>query len=279
MPFYTFGGSLSLQANGQPVTGVATLNFTNGLIGVAGSVANFTAPGVVLTNGILTIEDPVSINLAGTAVLTQQSVEPEILQQSALQSGDGSITCTLTNVPAVGSLMLAIFWGAGVYEGTALAGWSKIFFESSGYQNIVGFTKTSAGAADQSVQPNFGNIGTGFLFEIGEAGTVSYVTSPPVSMGEEYSFPAQAFSVGSLVFTVAVTNVSETGEFSTPLPNGSTLIASYSDRNQLIGLLMESVVASSPYTAGISLSVTQNCSYAQVAIAANAANVSATITT
>jgi hypothetical protein len=286
MPFTYFSSGLSLQNNGAPVTGVSTLNFVNGELGVAGDVASFTAPVLVLTQGGVTVTSPTSVTLAGTAELTQNATSPSIVQISPVgfSSDRGAdVTIVFDQAPKVGNLILLFTGGSGAnYDGNAgqpiSAIYETAFFSSAGYANTSCYYKTSTGASDTSVIVNNGNITYGWLIEIENQGQISTggnniqanITEGEFDFNSLYATPA------SIIFTFfASTNQSV---YSAPEPAGSEITESYIDPNGFQGLLIFSP-GNSETVVGITSSAAASGVYGQISIAANAANISATITT
>jgi hypothetical protein len=281
MPFTYF---LSLQNNGAPVTGVSTLNFVNGELGVAGSVASFSAPALVLTQGGVTVTSPTSVTLAGTAELTQNATSPSIVQISPV-GGDagGNVTIEFNQPPKVGNLIVLFTGGSGaVYVSNVgkpiSAIYETAFFSNNHYENTNCFYKTSVGASDTSVIVNNNNITYGWLIEIENQGQISTGGNNHQANITEGAFDFNSFAVApaSIIFTFFASTSQSV--YSAPEPAGSKITESYIDANGFQGLLIFSP-DNGETAVGITSSAAVSGVYGQICIAANAANISATITT
>jgi hypothetical protein len=288
MPFTYFSSGLSLQNNGSPVTGVSTLNFVNGELGVAGDVASFTAPALVLTQGGVTVTSPTSVTLAGTAELTQNATSPSIVQISPIgvsNNGGSNATIEFNQAPKVGNLILLFTGGSGAnYAGGGGAGkpistiYETAFFSAAGYENTNCFYKTSAGASDTSVIVNNGNVTYGWLIEIENQGQISTGGNNNQANITEGAFQFNSFDAtpASIIFTFFASTSQSV--YSAPEPAGSEITESYIDSNGFQGLLIFSP-GNGETAVGIMSSAAVSGVYGQISIAANAANISATITT
>jgi hypothetical protein len=285
MPFTYFSSGLSLQNNGAPVTGVSTLNFVNGELGVAGNVASFSAPALVLTQGGVTVTSPTSVTLAGTAELTQNATSPSIVQISPVGTGGGNnnVTIEFDQAPKVGNLILLFTTGTGAANphntGHPISAvYETAFFASAGYASTNGFYKTSAGASDTSVIINNGDVASGWLIEIENQGQISTGGNNNQANITEGAFQFNSFDAGaaSIIFTFfSSTNQSV---YSAPEPAGSEITGSHVDSEGVQGLLIFSP-GNGETTVGITSSAAVFGVYSQISIAPNAANISATITT
>jgi hypothetical protein len=287
MPFTYFSTGLSLQNNGAPVTGVSTLNFVNGELGVAGNVASFSAPALVLTQGGVTVTSPTSVTLAGTAELTQNATPPSIVQISPVGtngSGGGNVTIAFNQAPKVGNLIVLFISGAGanysaggggpistIYETAFLSGGGPYHVE-----NTNCFYKTSAGASDTSVSTS--NFCYGWLIEIENQGQISTGGNNNQANITEGAFDFNNFDAApaSIIFTFF--NSTSQSVYSAPEPAGSEITESYIDFNGYQALLILSP-GNGETTVGITSSAAVSGVYGQICIAANTANISATITT
>jgi hypothetical protein len=285
MPFTYFSSGLSLQNNGAPVTGVSTLNFVNGELGVAGDVASFSAPALVLTQGGVTVTSPTSVTLAGTAELTQNATSPSIVQISPVGIGNGgNATIEFNQAPKVGNLIVLFTGGSGaayphnqgqpistIYE-------TAFFANAGGYANTNCFYKTSAGASDTSVIVSNGNVTYGWLIEIENQGQISTGGNNNQANIIEGAFQFTSFDAApaSIIFTFFASTSQSV--YSAPEPAGSEITESYIDSNGFQGLLILSP-GNGETAVGIMSSAAVSGVYGQISIAANAANISATITT
>jgi hypothetical protein len=285
MPFTYFSSGLSLQNNGAPVTGVSTLNFVNGELGVAGSVASFTAPALVLTQGGVTVTSPTSVTLAGTAELMQNATSPSIVQISPIGIGNfNNATIEFNQPPKIGNLIVLFTGGSGAnYGGGGGVPISTIyetaFFSGAGYANTNCFYKTSAGASDTSVIVNNGNVTYGWLIEIENQGQISTGGNNNQANITEGAFDFNSFDAApaSIIFTFF--NSTVRSEYSAPEPAGSDITESYIDpAGYFQGLLIFSP-GNGETAVGITSSAAVSGVYGQISIAANVANISATITT
>jgi hypothetical protein len=278
MPFTYFSSGLSLQNNGAPVTGVSTLNFVNGELGVAGSVASFTAPALVLTQGGVTVTSPTSVTLAGTAELTQNATSPSIVQISPLGTGNyNNATIEFNQAPKVGNLIVLFLGGSGANEPISTI-YETAFLSNSGYENTKCFYKTSAGASDTSVIVQNSNITYGLLIEIENQGQISTGGNNNQANITEGAFQFNSFDAGqaSIIFTFFASTSQSV--YSAPEPAGSDITESYIDSNGFQGLLIFSP-GNGETAVGITSSAAVSGVYGQISIAANTANISATITT
>jgi hypothetical protein len=192
MPFTYFASGLSLQKNGTPVTGTSVLNFVNGDLSVNGTVADFVAPSIILTQGGQTINNPNQITLAGSAVLSAVATPPNILQY-VNGSTAGNQLITLPNATIPGNLLVSLVSTTPGNPGNNTAGFTLI----GQAENIYAYAKLIVTAGDNQV--NYGpQGGCAFsLFEIdmwkggaisslsilGGAGTLAgdVLTSPEIS--------------------------------------------------------------------------------------------------
>jgi hypothetical protein len=287
MPFTYFSSGLSLQNNGAPVTGVSTLNFVNGELGVAGNVASFSAPALVLTQGGVTVTSPTSVTLAGTAELTQNATSPSIVQISPIGAGNGNsgtVTIEFEQPPKVGNLIVLFTAGDGaayphntghpisaVYETAFLA-------NAGGNANTNCFYKTSAGTSDTSVIVVVGDAAYGWLIEIENQGQISTGGNNNQANITEGAFQFNSFNAApaSIIFTFFASTSQSV--YSAPEPAGSEITESYIDSNNFTALLIFSP-GNGETAVGITSSAAVFGVYGQICIAANAANISATITT
>jgi hypothetical protein len=283
MPFTYFSSGLSLQNNGAPVTGVSTLNFVNGELGVAGSVASFTAPALVLTQGGVTVTSPTSVTLAGTAELTENATSPGIVQISPVGAGGGNVTIEFNQAPKVGNLIVLFTGGSGAAypnnQGQPISTiYETAFFSNAGYANTNCFYKTSAGASDTSVIVSNGNKTYGWLIEIENQGQISTGGNNSQANITEGAFDFNSFDAApsSIIFTFFASTSQST--YSAPEPAGSEITESYIDPNGFQGLLIFSP-GNGETAVGITSSAAVSGVYGQIFIAANTANISATITT
>jgi hypothetical protein len=285
MPFTYFSSGLSLQNNGAPVTGVSTLNFVNGELGVAGNVASFTAPALVLTQGGVTVTSPTSVTLAGTAELTQNATSPSIVQISPLATStqSGNFTIEFDQAPKVGNLIVLFTWGAGANHNSN-AGvpistiYETAFVSNAGNPNANCFYKTSAGASDTSVTVINAFIIEGLLFEIENQGQISTGGNNNQTSITEGAFQFNSFdaAAASIIFTFFASTSQSV--YSAPEPAGSEITESYIDSEGFQGLLIFSP-GNGETAVGITSSAAVSGVYGQICIAPNAANISATITT
>jgi hypothetical protein len=285
MPFTYFSSGLSLQNNGAPVTGVSTLNFVNGELGVAGDVASFTAPALVLTQGGVTVTSPTFVTLAGTAELTQNVTSPSIVQISPVASTiySGDITIEFDQAPKVGNLIVLFTTGGGAnHNGDGGKPISTIyetaFLATAGSACANCFYKTSAGASDTSVIVLNTFILAGFMLEIENQGQISMGGNNNQANITEGTFQFNSFDAApaSIIFTFfAGTSQSV---YSAPEPAGSEITESYIDGQGLQSLLIFSP-GNGETAVGITSSAAVSGVYGQISIAPNAANISATITT
>jgi hypothetical protein len=284
MPFTYFSSGLSLQNNGAPVTGVSTLNFVNGELGVAGDVASFTAPALVLTRGGVTVTSPTSVTLAGTAELTQNATSPSIVQISPLGVSSGnSATIEFNQAPKVGNLIVLFVSGSGANHynnaGQPISTiYETAFLSNNGYENTNCFYKTSAGASDTSVIVSNGNVTYGWLIEIENQGQISTGGSNNQVNITEGAFQFNSFDAApaSIIFTFFASTSQSV--YSAPEPAGSEITESYIDTNGFQALLILSP-GNGETAVGITSSAAVSGVYGQISIAANTANISATITT
>jgi hypothetical protein len=284
MPFTYFSSGLSLQNNGAPVTGVSTLNFVNGELGVAGDVASFTAPALVLTQGGVTVTSPTSVTLAGTAELTQNATSPSIVQISPVGTGNGgNATIEFNQAPKVGNLIVLFTGGSGAAHphnaGQPISTiYETAFFANAGYANTNCFYKTSAGASDTSVIVSNDNVTYGWLIEIENQGQISTGGNNNQANITEGVFDFNSFDAApaSIIFTFFASTSQSV--YSAPEPAGSDITESYIDPNNFQGLLIFSP-GNGETAVGITSSAAVSGVYGQISIAPNAANISATITT
>jgi hypothetical protein len=286
MPFTYFSSGLSLQNNGAPVTGVSTLNFVNGELGVAGNVASFSAPALVLTQGGVTVTSPTSVTLAGTAELTQNATSPGIVQISPVGAGNTNVGVTIKfdQAPKVGNLIVLFVAGTGadhrhgdvepisaIYETAFLANGG-----ANDSANANCFYKTSAGASDTSVIVN--NDCYGWLIEIENQGQISAGgnDNQAIMTGGAFQFTSFDAAPASIIFTFL--NSTNQSVFSAPEPAGSEITESYLDFSDFQTLLILSP-GNGETVVGITTSPSAFAAYGQISIAPNAANISATITT
>jgi hypothetical protein len=286
MPFTYFSSGLSLQNNGAPVTGVSTLNFVNGELGVAGSVASFSAPALVLTQGGVTVTSPTSVTLAGTAELTQNATPPSIVQISPVGATDtgGNVLIEFNQPPKVGNLIVLFVSGDGANHynngGLPISTIYETAFLSNGgvnaYANTNCFYKTSAGASDTSVYVN--RFSYGWLIEIENQGQISAGGSNNQANITEGAFQFNSFDAApaSIIFTFFASTSQSV--YSAPEPAGSEITESYIDTNGFQALLILSP-GNGETAVGITSSAAVSGVYGQISIAANTANISATITT
>jgi hypothetical protein len=287
MPFTYFSSGLSLQNNGAPVTGVSTLNFVNGELGVAGDVASFTAPALVLTQGGVTVTSPTFVTLAGTAELTQNATSPSIVQISPVGNTihSGNFTIEFDQAPKVGNLIVLFTWGQGAeYNNNNNDGqpistiYETAFFSSAGAANTNCFYKTSAGASDTSVTVLNSYIISALLIEIENQGQISTGGNNNQANITEGAFQFNSFDAApaSIIFTF----FSSTSQsvYSAPEPAGSEITVSYIDPENFQGLLIFSP-GNGETAVGITSSAAVSGVYGQVSIAPNVANISATIKT
>jgi hypothetical protein len=106
MPFTYFNSGLNLQDGGQPVTGVSVLNFANGILGVSGTVATFSAPvppPFTIEKGDTVINNPAALSIvSGSATLASVSTLPIVVQYAGgLPNG-----LKLENPVTVGNLLV-----------------------------------------------------------------------------------------------------------------------------------------------------------------------------
>jgi hypothetical protein len=192
MPFTYFASGLSLQKNGAPVTGTSVLNFVNGDLSVNGTVANFVAPPIILTQGGQTINSPYQIEIAGSAVLSAVGTPPNILQYINGSTSE-SQTEILPKATTPGNLLVSFVSTTSGATGINSPGFTLI----GQAENIYAYAKLIVTADDNQV----GYIPAGgcafSLFEIdtwkggavsslsilGGAGTLSgdVLTSPEIS--------------------------------------------------------------------------------------------------
>jgi hypothetical protein len=285
MPFTYFSSGLSLQNNGAPVTGVSTLNFVNGELGVAGDVASFTAPALVLTQGGVTVTSPTFVTLAGTAELTQNATSPSIVQISPVASTThyGDLTIEFDQAPKVGNLILLFTTGAGAnYNDGGGEPISTVyetgFVATAGSANANCFYKTSAGASDKSVAVLNVFILAGYLIEIENQGQISTGGNNLQANITEGAFQFNSFDAApaSIIFTFFASTSQSV--YSAPEPAGSEITESYIDGQNFQSLLIFSPV-NGETAVGITSSAAVSGVYGQICIAPNAANISATITT
>jgi hypothetical protein len=277
MPFTYFSSGLSLQNNGSPVTGVSTLNFVNGELGVAGNVASFTAPALVLTQGGVTVTSPTSVTLAGTAELMQNATSPSIVQISPVGTGSyNNATIEFNQAPKVGNLIVLFLGGSGANQPISTI-YETAFLSSSGYANTKCFYKTSAGASDTSVIVQNSNITYGWLIEIENQGQISTGGNNQTNITEgAFEFNSFDAAPASIIFTFFASQSQSV--YSAPEPAGSDITESYIDANGFQGLLIFSP-GNGETAVGITSSAAVSGVYGQISIAANTANISATITT
>jgi hypothetical protein len=163
MPFTYFASGLSLQKNGTPVTGTSVLNFVNGDLSVNGTVADFVAPTIILTQGGQTINNPNQIQLAGSAVLSTVGTSRNILQY-VNGSTNGSQTITLPNATIPGNLLVSFVSTNNFGPGLNTAGFTLI----GQAENVYAYAKLVVMADDNQV--DYSPVGgcAFSLFEIGE---------------------------------------------------------------------------------------------------------------
>jgi hypothetical protein len=284
MPFTYFSSGLSLQNNGAPVTGVSTLNFVNGELGVAGDVASFTAPALVLTQGGVTVTSPTSVTLAGTAELTQSATSPSIVQISPVgAASNANVTIKFNQAPKVGNLIVLFTAGDGASQdyndGQPISTiYETAFLSTEGYANTNCFYKTSAGASDTSVIVKNGNDAYGWLIEIENQGQISTGGNNSQANITEGAFQFNSFDAApaSIIFTFFASQSQSV--YSAPEPAGSEITESYIDSDGFQVLLIFSP-GNGETAVGITSSAAVSGAYGQISIAPNAASISATITT
>jgi hypothetical protein len=283
MPFTYFSSGLSLQNNGSPVTGVSTLNFVNGELGVAGNVASFTAPALVLTQGGVTVTSPTSVTLAGTAELTQNATSPSIVQVSPVSEAHGPpCVVTFNQTPKIGNLILLFSTGTGARYpyGAPSSVLYNLGFDSltQDGDGLNCYYKTSAGESDISVTVSNGDRVTCYLVEIENQGEISHTSGQPEAAipAGDFLFPSFNAQSNSIIFTLSYSRTQSS--YTSPLPAGSEILLSYIDTNSWDTLLIFSP-ANDETQVGVTSSVANNVGYGQISIAPNAANISATITT
>jgi hypothetical protein len=106
MPFTYFSAGLNLQDNGEPIIGVSVLNFANGILGISGNVASFSAPippafSIEKGDDIFTNPSALSI-VSETATIKPVSTLPTIVQFQVGQTPG----LTLPNPVTVGNLLV-----------------------------------------------------------------------------------------------------------------------------------------------------------------------------
>jgi hypothetical protein len=283
MPFTYFSSGLSLQNNGAPVTGVSTLNFVNGELGVAGDVASFTAPALVLTQGGVTVTSPTFVTLAGTAELTQNATSPSIVQVSPVSEANGHpCVVTFNQTPKIGNLILLFSTGIGASypHGAPSSVLYNLGFASrtQDYDGLNCYYKTSAGESDISVTVSNSDRVTCYLVEIENQGEISYTSGQPEAAipAGDFLFPGFNAQSNSIIFTLSYSRTQSS--YTSPLPAGSEILLSYIDTNSWDTLLIFSP-ANDETAVGITSSVANNVGYGQISIAPNPGSISATITT
>jgi hypothetical protein len=282
MPFTYFSSGLSLQNNGAPVTGVSTLNFVNGELGVAGSVASFTAPALVLTQGGVTVTSPTSVTLAGTAELTENATPPSIVQISPVGIGNNGIDFTINfnQAPKVGNLIVLFTAGDGaIYnDGHVTPIYETAFFSSAGSAKTNCFYKTSAGASDMSVHLSNNDNAYGWLVEIENQAQISTGGNNNQANITEGAFDFNSFDAApdSIIFTFFASTSQSV--YSAPEPAGSEITESYIDSKGFQALLILSP-GNGETAVGITSSAAVSGVYGQISISPNETNISVTITT
>jgi hypothetical protein len=173
MPFTYFASGLSLQKNGTSVTGTSVLNFVNGDLSVNGTVADFVAPTIILTQGGQTINNPSQIQLAGSAVLSAVGTPPNILQY-VNGSTAGNQLITLPNATIPGNLLVSLVSTTPGDPGIETTGFTLI----GQAENIYAYAKLIVTAGDNQVHYNPQNGCAFSLFEIDmwKGGAVSSLT-------------------------------------------------------------------------------------------------------
>jgi hypothetical protein len=170
MPFTYFASGLSLQKNGTPVTGTSVLNFVNGDLSVNGTVADFVAPSIILTQGGQTINNPNQIQLAGSAVLSAVVTPPNIVQY-VNGSTDGSQLITLPNATIPGNLLVSFVSATAGSPGINTTGFTLI----GQAENISAYAKLIVSAGDNQVDysPQAGCAFSLFEIDMWKGGAVS----------------------------------------------------------------------------------------------------------
>jgi hypothetical protein len=287
MPFTYFSSGLSLQNNGAPVTGVSTLNFANGELGVAGDVASFTAPSLVLTQGGVTVTSPTFVTLAGTAELTQNATFPSIVQISPVGTtrNGGNFTINFDQAPKVGNLIVLFTWCDGAEynnnnnDGQPVSAiYETAFFSNAGAANANCFYKTSAGASDTSVTVLNSYVIDALLIEIENQGQISTGGNNNKANITEGAFQFNSFDAAPASIILTFFSSTSQSVYSAPEPAGSEITVSYIDTENIQGLLIFSP-GNGETAVGITSSAAASGVYGQISIAPNAANISATITT
>jgi hypothetical protein len=227
MPYYAFNSGISLQANGEMLAGVSTLNLGNGAVTQTGSVATFTAPVFSISNGDTTIEGPSVLNVSGAGqTLTAVETPPSLVQKvtGLSETGNtGSISVTLPNAPTPGNVLivaLALATGrgfAGPTSGFTPMGnffWYRVVQPGDGKtwniaSNLEGFTST-----------------VGILMEftsVGSMENVDGILGAVTDAAGDYSATVET-AIGTL--TLASFNTSGSTVFNTSniVPAGATVL-------------------------------------------------------
>jgi hypothetical protein len=173
MPFTYFASGLSLQKNGTSVTGTSVLNFVNGDLSVNGTVADFVAPTIILTQGGQTINNPSQIQLAGSAVLSAVATPPSIVQY-VNGSTAGNQLITLPNATIPGNLLVSFVSTTPGDPGIETTGFTLI----GQAENIYAYAKLIVTAGDNQVRysPVGGCAFSLFEIDMWKGGAVSSLT-------------------------------------------------------------------------------------------------------
>jgi hypothetical protein len=211
MPFYVPSGIL---LNGQQ-TGQIT--FAGQGVTVVSDTVNI--PGVVLKQGARTIDSPLSITFAGTAVLTESSVPPSIVQSVSGQFGQ---TLTLGAPTTPGNILVMAIIGEGTPS--IPAGWSVSETTGDGTPVFLGSYFLEVSSSEQTSITLNQRFDQATLYEIagGNFSGVSSIANAASISGSVLSATATSFAQGDLIihqFGQAHAN----SVYSSPLPTGAVI--------------------------------------------------------
>jgi hypothetical protein len=258
MPFYSFGSGLSLQFQGQPVTGVTTLNFENGSLNTGGNVASFSAPQVSITDGTLTVS-PLAQLTVNSLDLTAVYTPPSIVQKVSGAGGGGTTPVQLANAPTIGNYIL--------FMTTRLAfaqpGGYPLLSQSAGWPGGYGGYTAQAygGFFEGGANPVFDAHGANYiLMEIENVSGVDHVLSGSASIGGTFSVAGDqvTWSGGAVGATTSsgfvIYGEAEQNHYgaSSPLPAGAVLEATMAFDADSYALFASGLASETP-TFGLTL--------------------------
>jgi hypothetical protein len=225
--------------------------------------------------GTISIVNPVSLIFGSGFEFSGTSVTPTIVQQNTAGSESSTVTTNFGSPPAVGNTLVAFTSGSGVTTGCGIiqnAGWTQL----EGYAHCNLFTKTSVGAADQSIYCNNSDFTQLTILEI--ANSYGYTNNGgDLVGGSTLNVPAATTLFNALLLTFIFTG--NTGiTFSSAIPAGSNFVYNQEDGQGFTFALVETIGNGSVETVGVTASGSaSNVSFVQIQLAPNPADQSASI--